>query len=247
MKNCILTTVVSFFFLSVIGQEKRTVFGKVTDGKTPMENVGVSIINKNITTATDADGKYEIPVETGDELRFSFIGMKTITIRVEDVTRILNPVMIPEITELGEVTVQNSKRRSQKQIKEEYGIRKNIIRNAYGYIDGDIAPGNIRFVDKKDITAADLCILDILRGQFAGVSVSGNCATGGSVVVRNLGRGAIYDIDGQIFTDTPLWLNSGNIKRVAVLVGLGSTAMYGQIGSSGVVVINTMTFDPGNQ
>jgi hypothetical protein len=60
--------------------------------------------------------------------------MKTMTIRIEDVTRILNPIMVPEVNILDEVVVTKSRRKSQKDLEYEYEEDANIIRTAFGYV-----------------------------------------------------------------------------------------------------------------
>jgi tetratricopeptide (TPR) repeat protein len=232
-------------------ENSKKVFGKVTDGKNAMENVNVSIIDKDGITATDADGKYEIQVETGDKVQFSYTGMRTVTIRIEDVTRVLNPIMIPDVTELDEVTVEASKRRSQKDMEEDYSINKSIIRTAWGYLDADRAAGNIRMLSEDEINPINICILNVLQNRFSGINIFGNCQTGGGVLIRGANsisnvRPAAFDVDGQIFTDTPIWIDVNNIKRIAVLANLATTATYGNIGAGGVVVINTIGGNPSN-
>jgi tetratricopeptide (TPR) repeat protein len=191
--------------------------------------------------------------------------MKTISIKIEDVTRILNPVMIPDVTELDEVVVKKSRRRSQKDLEDDYSINKNIIRTAWGYLDADRAAGNVRTLDEDEIFASSICILDVLRNRFPGIRVIGSCTTGGSTAgigeIRNgpsfggsvFIRGAsslanpnaaIFDVDGQIFSDAPIWIDVANIKRIAILGNLATTVAYGNIGRGGVIVINTINGNP---
>ena len=134
----------------------KKVFGKVTDGRNAMENVNVSVVDKDVATVTDSEGRYELQVATGDKLQFSYTGMRTITIKIEDVTRVLNPVMIPDVTELEEVTVEASKRRSQKDMEEDYSVNKNIIRTAWGFLDADRAAGNVRTLNEDEINPVAL-------------------------------------------------------------------------------------------
>ena len=257
-----------FVQLTSYGQEnERILKGKVTDGTNPIENVSVAIQDKTPATKTDVEGSYQISVATGDVVTYSFVGMKTVTIKIEDVTRILNPVMVPDITELDEVVVEASRRRSQKDMEEDYVINKRIIRTAWGYLDADRAAGNIRMLSEEEISPVSLCILDVIRNRFPGVRVRGSCTTGGSlsdfgigsqnlqvggsVIIRGLqslsgSSAAIFDVDGQIFTDTPIWIDVNNIKRIAILYNLATTATYGSLGRGGVIVINTIGGNPQN-
>ena len=236
--------------LYTTAQETRKIFGTVSDGKNPISNVIINIIDNDTSTITDDEGKYEVSANTGDIIEFSFIGLKTVSIRIEDVTRVLNPIMIPDVTELDEVEVTASKRRSQKDMEEDYVINKSIIRTAWGFLDADRAAGNVRILTEDDINPVNLCLLDLVRGKFAGVSVIGSCnGLGGAITIRGANSlssssQAIYDIDGQIFTDFPVWLDINNIKRIAILANLGITASYGNLGRGGVVIINTIGGNP---
>ncbi|MET1259183.1 carboxypeptidase-like regulatory domain-containing protein [Flagellimonas sp. DF-77] len=257
-----MTIVLALAMMTGLAQERK-VKGKVSDGKSPMENVNVQVLDKGEATATGADGSYEIAVATGDRLQYSYTGMKTITIRVEDVTRILNPIMIPDIEELDEVVVEGSKRRSQKDLQEDYVINNNIIKTAWGYLDAHRAAGNVRMLDESQINTVNLGILELIQNRFPGVRVVG-ATTGlrptstpgqfgiqspGAVFIRGAGSisnraAAIFDVDGQIFTDVPTWIDLANIQRIAILNNFATTTSYGSIGAGGVIVINTKTGNP---
>jgi len=232
--------------VSLLGQDVRKISGTVSDGRAPISNVQISVMNTDTTTFSDAEGKYMLEAKTGDVLTYNYMGMKTISIRVEDVTRILNPIMIPDVSELDEVVVEASKRRSQSDLEEDYVVNKNIIKTAYGYIDGARAAGQVRMLNEDQINPISLCMLNLLQNRFPGVTVRGDCfnGAGGAVFIRGVNsiannRPAIFDIDGQIFTDTPMWLDVNNIKRLAIFNNLAMTARYGSLGFGGVVVINT--------
>lgn len=244
-----ITTVLALFLVfSLAAQDAKRVFGKVTDGTNPMKNVEVSILDKDKMVVTDNEGAYEIVVAEGDKLKFSYTGMKTITIKIEDVTRVLNLIMIPDVTELDEVIVKNSRRRSQTDLEFDYAVNKNIIKTAFGYLDAERSAGQVRILNEEDINTVSLCILDLLRGRLPGIRIIGDCQAGGEVYGRSGRSGPmIWDVDGQIFgggggftPSAPVWINIGNIKRVAILNNLANVAQYGNLGASGVIVINTV-------
>lgn len=283
MKN-ILLAVAFFSYATIFAQETvRTITGKITDGVNPVENVSVNIKGKSIQTFSDPNGKYSIEAAMGDNVLYSFQGLKTIGIKVEDVTRILNVTMLPDVEELDEVTIVGSNRKTQRDLELEYGSNPRIIRTAFGFLNADTAPGQIRFMYEDQISQVTICILDLLRNEFAGVRVQGDCSgtydpqalsdfsnitatffqsgTTGVAVdpdrgINNLPRGqvfirginsvfnprpAIFDIDGQLFKDTPLWLDVKNIKRIGILNNLATTTRYGNEGAGGVIVINTIS------
>jgi tetratricopeptide (TPR) repeat protein len=278
-----LTLVLCVLFAGIAqSQIERTLSGRVSDGNVPMNNVTVKILNSDAVTITDKDGFYRLAIATGDKLQFSYMGMKTVSIHVEDVTRILNPVMILDVNELDEVVVQSSKRLSQKNIEEQYDLRENIIKTAYGYLDAERASGRIGFIQEDEITFVNGNIINLIAsGRLPGVqlirggpiekgsslldsgmlseielsnggasergsaaidkpgSVSGNVFIRGISSIENA-QPAIFDVDGQIFTQIPIWIDLGNVKRVAVLNNFATTTQYGSIASGGVIVINTL-------
>ncbi len=288
MKNIVLL----LFLVSCVGFSQsvtKTISGRITDGKNPMENTSVSIEGSAKSTFSDRNGKYSISATVGDVVQYSYQGMKTVKIRIEDVTRILNIDMVPDIEELEEVTVLGSNRKSQRELSLEYPSNLNIIRTAYGYINAETAPGKIRFMHEEQINPVAICILDLLQNEFAGVRVQGNClgafgpgagtsrqltnlvggnsnapgvvglAAGanaqqtalinGRVFIRGNNsifntRSAIFDVDGQIFTDAPIWIDVKNIQRIAILNNFATTTQYGSIGTGGVIVINTIAASP---
>ncbi|MGI9550379.1 MAG: hypothetical protein ACR2MT_04200, partial [Aurantibacter sp.] len=52
-------------------------------------------------------------------------------------------------------------------------------------------------------------------------------------------RPVVYDVDGQIFTEAPLFINTANIKRIAIISSAGAMTRYGSLAAGGLIVINT--------
>lgn len=261
-------------------QNQKTIRGTVTDGRSPMADVTIAVEGGGASTYTDASGMYSIIANPGDVVSYTYQGMKPLRIRVEDVTRILSPTMVMDVAELEEVVVVGSNRKSQRDMAMEYVLNERLIRTAYGYLNADTAPGNIRFMTEEDISPIYLCILDLLRNRFAGIRVIGDCSGGGAlpssgqltniqgvaqsdadsfnefddlapqrVFIRGTSsifnqRAALFDVDGQIFTDPPIWLDINQIKRLAILNNFATTTQYGNLGAGGIIVINTLAGSP---
>lgn len=222
----------------------QTISGTVTDGLVPLKNAKIEINGISKVLYSDDEGRYTLKATPGNTITYSYAGLKTIEIRVEDVTRILNIDMFPDITELDGVTVTKSRRKSREDLEIEFPTNPSLIRSAYGILDGTRSAYQIRILEADQINEVGICILGILIGQFPGVGVSGDCFQGGSVSVRgsssiNYNQSAIFDVDGLILNDAPIWIPAGNIQRVAVLPGLAARNLYGGIASGGVVIINT--------
>lgn len=247
MKKTLSMTAILLLCLTSYGvaQELRPVKGKITYRQTALENVQIIVQGQDRNTFTDKNGMYEIQVATGEVLEYRYAGMKTYTVPVEEVTRFLNLVMVPDIQELEEVTVTSSKRKSRQQLEMEYATNPRLIRTYFGLLDMDTAPGKITAFMDDDIKPIGLCILDVIRNRFAGIRTTGNCFQGGNVIIRGVGsvtqeNVAVYDVDGQIFTETPIWLDINHIKRVAIISSLSYGSRYGAITGGGIVIINTV-------
>ena len=76
----------SLFFLSteIIAQENNTVKGKILDSATdkPMDNVNIVNLNQVYGTTTNSKGEFEIQAKKNDTLHLSFLGFKSIKLRV---------------------------------------------------------------------------------------------------------------------------------------------------------------------
>ena len=77
---------VFFFFISTsfFAQEVTDVSGTILNSKTnlPLENVNIVNLNKVIGTATSKEGKFKINAQVNDTLHFSYLGYKSIKVRV---------------------------------------------------------------------------------------------------------------------------------------------------------------------
>ena len=291
MKNLLFVLFLSLSGGLVAQETSRMISGKISDGRNAVENVAISLESKSERTFSDANGRYDIRADIGDKIIYSYQGLKTVSIVVEDVTRVLNVTMVPDVEELDEVTITGSNRKNQQQLELEYPSNQNIIRTAYGFMNAETAPGNIRFLAEEQINPVAVCILDLLRNEFAGLRVQGSClgafgpGAGGAQQLTNLAggnsnqagvvglaadanggqsslingkvfirgtsslfnpRSAIFDVDGQIFADAPIWIDVKNIKRLAVLNNFATTTQYGTAGAGGVIVINTVNGLPQN-
>jgi hypothetical protein len=71
-------------FTSGFSQEKTTVNGTVINGDTsqPLENVNIVNLNQVKGTSTNVLGEFEIAANVDDTLHFSYLGFKSIKIRV---------------------------------------------------------------------------------------------------------------------------------------------------------------------
>lgn len=240
MKLFLVYALILISFNSIAQGDTNKIQGIVTAYDSPLSNVNISLKGTSTGVQTDTNGKYMIEARPRDVLVFSYVGMKTVEIIVEDVTKVLNIDMMPTVQELEEVTVQQRERKGQEALADNYGTKKSIIRTAYGYVDAEKAGYEMNYVDGSELSGSAVDIVSALIGKVPGLRRSED----GSVILRGGGslgnpRPPIFEIDGVIFTQTPSFLDINNIDRVAVIPGLNGAIKYGNIAGGGVIVINT--------
>ena len=84
MKNLFLLVLFCFATLLGFAQEETSVKGIVISTTTdlPLEGVNIVNLNKVVGTATDDKGAFEIRANANDTLHFSYLGYKSIKVRV---------------------------------------------------------------------------------------------------------------------------------------------------------------------
>lgn len=85
MKNCLFILLTAFSMVLGFSQNNHTfVKGKVinsTNGKA-LENVNIVNLNQVIGTSTNTEGKFELRAQANDTLHFSYLGFKSVKVRV---------------------------------------------------------------------------------------------------------------------------------------------------------------------
>ena len=88
-------------------------------------------------------------------------------------------------------------------------------------------------------------LADVIIGKFPGIKVEGanmvNSSTrfvirGGALSMNNPAY-AIFDIDGQVYTQYPDFIDPQNIKSIVILKSMSAANKYGSQGRGGVIVI----------
>lgn len=215
----------------LFAQNPISVKGKVTDAKN--ESVpGVSVLVKGTTqgTITDADGLYSLQASPQATLVFSFVGMQTQEIPVNNRNSI-NVQMKEESFNVDEVVVVG------------YGTQKvkDLTSSISTIKSGELAK-----------TPAGQA-MQSLQGKVAGLQVVSNGGPGNSPTIRVRGVGSyptnsngdsnnndapLYVVDGMFF-DNIDFLNPSDIASISVLKDASAAAIYGVRAANGVVLIET--------
>ncbi len=238
------------FFSSVLYSQKspNIISGVVTSYGAPLARVNIAIKGSAEGIQSDSVGKYKIRAYPRDVLVFSYVGMNTIEIIVEDVTSVLNIELLPRVEELDEVIVQQKAKEGQQGLALNYAKKKSIINTGYGFIDAANAGFSMSHVNGTELNPSAIDIISALQGKIPGITVGTFDGVNGSssrvIYMRgtssaNNPRPVIYEIDGVIFEQTPNFLQIDQIDRVATIPGLAGVTKYGQIAAGGIIVINT--------
>ena len=214
---------------SLLQQSKIT--GKVTDAITgePLAGVNVVVQGTTIGVTTDTNGAYSIEVPNENAvLAFSFIGYVTQNMRVGNQVTI-NIQLTAEVLNLEEVVVVG------------YGTKKR-----------EDVTGSVTSVAKSRLAEVPVTnVLQSVEGTVAGLNITTTSSVPGStpaVLVR--GQNSITAQSGPyiVVDGIPLIktagssindINPNDIASIEVLKDASATAIYGVMGSNGVILITT--------
>lgn len=231
-----------FFSIGTVYAQK-TISGAVTDEKGEAV-IGATVLMKGSAsgTITDIDGNYSIEVpEEATTLVFSYIGYATQEVEITGTT--INVTMV-EGVDLEKVVVTA------------LGVSRK--EKSLGYASQE--------VDGEELTKSrDANFLNTLQGKVAGVQITGSSNLGGSSRIILRGAGSIkgqnqplfvvdgVPMDNSNFTTTDQArgaggydygnaiqdINPDDIESINVLKGPAATALYGNRGANGVIMVTT--------
>ncbi len=216
---CIMLLMVSTGALS----QQKEISGTVTDGDS-MPLIGVNVIVENSTNGvlTDFDGNYNIQVNPGDVLVYSFMGFETQK-RIVGTESVINVTMEEDLASLDEVLVTG------------YGKQSRAkLTTSIAKLDTRVLETSTR---SNPATA--------LQGSIPGLRVTNNTGQPGatpSIVLRGgtgfSGSGSplilIDGVPGSFYA-----LNSDDIESMEVLKDAAATAIYGARAANGVILVTT--------
>ncbi len=221
MLTPLLVLCMSFSF-----SQEKTISGNVTDQSgLPLPGVAVVIVGTTTGTQTDFDGNYSISAQVGQVLRYTYLGQKTV-IRTVGAASTINVQMEDDAEALQEVVVQGYRTST----KEKSSIASVTI--------------NAETIENRP----NASFVQTLSGQVAGLNITTASGQPGAASQVNL-RGVtsingntqpLYIIDGSPVDENNFRsLNPQDIASISVLKDAGATAIYGNRGANGVIVIKT--------
>lgn len=240
--NGIHTAVAAPKLSAYIAAQPKDITGIVRDVQgNPLPGVTVAVKNTNKGTKTDASGTYHIAASDGDVLVFSYVGHTPKEIIVGQNANI-SIVLEETVKGLNELVVTA------------LGIRREARSTGYA----------VSKIQGADMTKArEISVANSLEGRVAGVnSTPPSTGPGGSSRVTIRGNSSLsgnnqplYVIDGIPMNNANLgaatmWggadlgdgissINPDDIEDMTILKGAAASALYGQRGVNGVILITT--------
>ena len=229
-----------------------SVHGSVSDDMGPLMGATVCEIDGNgriiESTITDLNGNFTMRVRNPkDRIRFSYVGMKTITQAINKTT--FN-IRMQSATQLKEVTIKSQKR---------------VTGNGLPIPQREVANATQTFSMKEVEGMAFTTVDEALQGRIAGLDIISNSGDLGSGSTMRL-RGAstlstltdsnpLIVVDGNVrsvdlssfdmntannerFAEL-LNINPEDISDIRVLKDAAATAIYGSQGGNGVIELTT--------
>lgn len=195
------------------------------DDGSPVIGASVLVEGTSLGTITDVDGHFEllrVPNDT-KTLKVSFIGMKTVSVPIKPVMRI---VLQSDTEVLDEVMVVA------------YGTaKKSSFTGSAATVKGDdIAKMQVSSVSKA------------LEGAAPGVQVintSGQPGENAKIRIRGIGSfsassAPLYVVDGMPYDESAVnAINPSDIESLSILKDAASASLYGSRAANGVIMITT--------
>ncbi len=221
------------FSIFAVAGFARTVTGTVTSAADGEPLMGVSIMIKGTATGTetDFDGNYSIDVKNDNAvLNFSYVGMKAQSIKVGSQS-VINVALEDDSEVLGEIVVTAM---GQTQEKKKLNFAVQSLNN-----DAVTAGQSANFVNG-------------LQGKVSGVQVAtagGSPNSASQIQIRAISsinsqqsNEPLFVIDGMPVrggASAAADINPNDIETMSVLKGAAASALYGQEGANGVILITT--------
>ena len=218
--------------LGMVAFAQVHVTGVIIDAANGETIIGANVVEVGTTngTITDFDGNFEIDVQSGAQLEFSYMGYKT---------QIL-PASANMKIKLGEDSEQLDE----------------VVVVGYGVVKKNDATGSVTAIKPDEMNKAmTTTATDMLSGKVAGVNIVTDGGTpGGGATIRirggsslNASNDPLIVIDGLAMDNNgiqgvsnPLSLiNPNDIETFTVLKDASATAIYGSRASNGVILITT--------
>jgi TonB-linked SusC/RagA family outer membrane protein len=222
----LLTLFMAFVMQLSFGQE-RDITGTITTASDGLPLPGVTVLVKGTVrgTQTDFDGNYSIKAKTGDILVYSYVSMKK-TEKTVGSGNSINVTLEEDVAALDEIVLTGYSTTTK--------TRSSV--------------SSVRVSSETIENRPNANFVQTLSGQVPGLNITTNSGQpGGDSLVQLRGVSSVngnteplFIIDGApVNQDNFRSLNPMDIESIDVLKDAGATAIYGNRGANGVIVIKT--------
>lgn len=234
IKRIVFVSLLICFVNLVYAQEKQVKISGVVKDNEGEVLIGVSVIAKNqpgFGTITDSDGKFSITTGSYSILVFSYVGYEPVEVAVLNIKDVndLSIIMKEPTTQLEAVVVTGT------------GVQKK-----------QTVTGAFTTVDVRQLNAPTPNLTNSLAGVVPGIIAQQTSGEPGQNMsefwirgVSTFGAkaGALILVDGieRSFNEIPV----EDIETFSVLKDASATAIYGQRGANGVVLVTTKRGEKG--
>lgn len=227
--------------------EKKVIYRGVVidDTDAPLPGVSVTLPHsKGTGVTTDVNGRFEISVpESVHNLVFSYIGMKTQTVRVKGITKDITVRLESDAVNLKEAVVTGIYTRNAESFT---GSMATYTNKELKYV------GNLNVLQSLQALDPAFVITDNnLRGADPNATL--DISIRGTTNLTDLESDYEYDPNQPLFIldgfesdlTTITNLNIDRVASITILKDAASTAIYGSKAANGVVVVETVKPEPG--
>jgi TonB-linked SusC/RagA family outer membrane protein len=223
--NGILTLLLAFVVQISFAQEK-TITGTVVD-ETNMPLPGATVLIKGTTTgaSTDFDGKYSISANVGDVLTFSYVGYADQSSTIGASNKI-------DIT-----------------LELDSSLEEIVIEAYTGVTTKAKSTTAATTISAETVeNRANASVVQSLQGQVSGLNIgtgSGQPGSNSTILLRGVSSingnvEPLFIVDGvPVDEDNFRSINTSDVESISVLKDAAATALYGNRGASGVIVMTT--------
>jgi TonB-linked SusC/RagA family outer membrane protein len=228
MRKILLISVMLIWANALFAQQK-TIKGRVTSTEDGTGLPGVSVMIKGTSKGaiTDANGNYTVEAPANGTLNFSYIGFEGQSIEISD-RAVVNLALVQSSGILNEVVVTA------------LGVKRS--EKSLAYSSQSVKEEQLNTIRQTNLNNA-------IAGKIAGIQVRSQSAVSlgrdASIRIRGAGslndKAPLYILDGNPVGSADV--NLDDVESVTVLKGPSATALYGQRGDAGVII---MTSKKGN-
>ncbi len=196
---------------------KKSLRGHICDSKgEPIIGATVKVHGASFGTITDAKGNFQLEAPLNAMLDISYIGYQDRTLRAADGMT---------------VTLTESSRQLSEVVVTALGIRRE--EKALGYSTQKLEGDALSKVKSTNVAAS-------MTGKIAGMNVQNSTEFNEAPVIKLRGETPLLVVDGVPYHNLTLRdIAADDIESVSVLKGATASALYGDRGGSGAIMITT--------